>query len=142
MTYGPVMTEAEYNTPLPQELARSYFRDVLRGIEYLNFQKIIHRDIKPSNVLLSEDGVAKIADFGVSTQLQGAPTLLRDVQGTPAFMAPELFAEVPLYDGNSADIWSLGATLFTLTVGTPPFMADTEPQLVQVSSSSAQTSGC
>jgi len=45
--YGAIMTEAEYNTPLEPEAARAYFRDVVKGLEYLFFQRIIHRDIKP-----------------------------------------------------------------------------------------------
>jgi [calcium/calmodulin-dependent protein kinase] kinase len=127
---GPIMTEAEYNTPLPAALARAYFRDILKGLEYLHFQRVIHRDLKPSNILVSKDGAAKIGDFGVSCLLKDDTELLTDVAGTPAFMSPELFADHPHYDGHAADIWALGATLYCLVVGHPPYMANSERELV------------
>ena len=139
---GPVMTEAEYNTPLAPPVARAYFRDILQGLEYLHFQRVIHRDLKPSNVLVSNDGHAKIGDFGVSVVLRApgggggggggdlAADTLTEVAGTPAFMAPELFDDAPRYSGRAADVWALGATLYCLTVGRPPYMANSERELV------------
>ena len=75
------MTEAEYHSPLPGEVARAYFRDVLVGLEYLHFQRIVHRDIKPSNILVAGDGRACIGDFGVSLMLKRDGELLADVAG-------------------------------------------------------------
>jgi serine/threonine protein kinase len=64
---GPVMQDKlEGQEPLPEESARSYFRQLLRGLEYLHFHGIVHRDIKPSNLLVNNRGVLKISDFGVS----------------------------------------------------------------------------
>jgi serine/threonine protein kinase len=60
------MPDAEYSEPFPEELARKYFRDVLKGIHYLHSKGIVHRDLKPQNLLLSASGVVKIADFGAS----------------------------------------------------------------------------
>lgn len=96
MANGSIMEEEEYQDPLDPELARQYFRDVLRGLEYLHFQRVSHRDIKPSNVLINIDKdnpQAKLADFGVSAVLPDDSNLLKDPQGTPAYMAPELFDE-------------------------------------------------
>lgn len=73
----------------------------------------------------------KIGDFGVSTILRSDTEKLKDVAGTPAFMAPELFDESPLYSGQAVDIWALGATLYTMVVGHPPFMANNEHELVE-----------
>ncbi|KAJ4930153.1 hypothetical protein JOQ06_019166 [Pogonophryne albipinna] len=92
MPKGPVM-EVPSDTPLSEEQARLYFRDVILGMEYLHYQKIVHRDIKPSNLLLGDDGHVKIADFGVSNQFEGNDALLSSTAGTPAFMAPETLSD-------------------------------------------------
>ncbi|GLD75361.1 calcium/calmodulin-dependent protein kinase kinase 1 isoform X1 [Lates japonicus] len=92
MRKGPVM-EVPADNPLSEEQARLYFRDVILGIEYLHYQKIVHRDIKPSNLLLGDDGHVKIADFGVSNQFEGNDALLSSTAGTPAFMAPETLSD-------------------------------------------------
>lgn len=115
-------------------MARQYFRDVLKGLEYLHFQRVSHRDIKPSNVLINNDKdnpQAKLADFGVAAVLPDDSNMLRDPQGTPAYMAPELFDDAAEhgYDGFQADVYSLGATLFNLVVGRPPFLANSQAEL-------------
>uniref|UniRef100_A0A674EJS4 Calcium/calmodulin-dependent protein kinase kinase 1, alpha b n=1 Tax=Salmo trutta TaxID=8032 RepID=A0A674EJS4_SALTR len=92
MPKGPVM-EVPSDTPFTEEQARFYFRDIILGIEYLHYQKIIHRDIKPSNLLLGDNGHVKIADFGVSNQFEGSDALLSSSAGTPAFMAPEMMTD-------------------------------------------------
>uniref|UniRef100_A0A8C7WCL9 Protein kinase domain-containing protein n=1 Tax=Oncorhynchus mykiss TaxID=8022 RepID=A0A8C7WCL9_ONCMY len=92
MPKGPVM-EVPSDTPFTEGQARFYFRDILLGIEYLHYQKIIHRDIKPSNLLLGDNGHVKIADFGVSNQFEGSDALLSSSAGTPAFMAPEMMTD-------------------------------------------------
>ena len=64
-----------------------YFRDVVLGLEYLHYQKIIHRDIKPSNLLVSDENRIKIADFGICNEFRGDDDSLRTITfGTPAFM--------------------------------------------------------
>ncbi|MGH0134203.1 UNVERIFIED_CONTAM: hypothetical protein FKN15_054936 [Acipenser sinensis] len=92
MKKGPVM-EVPTDSPFTEEQTRVYFRDVVLGIEYLHYQKIVHRDIKPSNLLLGDDGHIKIADFGVSNQFEGNDALLSSTAGTPAFMAPETLSD-------------------------------------------------
>ncbi len=131
MAMGPVMEEAEACDPLDEALSRVYFRSVLRGLEYLHFQRVVHRDIKPANILVSDSGEAKLADFGVAAVLPEGATSLRDVQGTPAFMAPELFGDIEEYDGFAVDIWALGATLFNLVTGRPPFLASSQMELAE-----------
>uniref|UniRef100_A0A9J8BTM9 Calcium/calmodulin-dependent protein kinase kinase 1, alpha b n=1 Tax=Cyprinus carpio carpio TaxID=630221 RepID=A0A9J8BTM9_CYPCA len=108
---NPVM-EIPTDSPLTEEMGRFYFRDVLLGIEYLHYQKIIHRDIKPSNLLLGDDGHIKIADFGVSNVFEGNDAFLSDSAGTPAFMAPETLTDQDLrFSGKTSILYYLQSTL-------------------------------
>ncbi|KAI8518789.1 Calcium calmodulin-dependent protein kinase kinase 2 [Branchiostoma belcheri] len=118
---GPVL-EVPTNNPLSEDQARQYFRDVLLGLEYLQYQKIIHGDIKPSNLLLGDDGHVKIADFGVSNEYDGVDALMSSSVGTPAFMAPETLSEsTDKYSGKGLDVWALGITLYCFVYGHCPF---------------------
>ncbi|XP_023653018.2 calcium/calmodulin-dependent protein kinase kinase 1b [Paramormyrops kingsleyae] len=122
MQRGPV-TEVPTDSPLSEEQALLYFRDVVLGIEYLHFQKIIHRDIKPSNLLLGDDGHVKIADFGVSNKFEGSDAQLSSTAGTPAFMAPEMLTDhVQNFSGKALDVWALGITLYCFVFGKCPFI--------------------
>ncbi|XP_061461172.1 calcium/calmodulin-dependent protein kinase kinase 1 isoform X2 [Rhineura floridana] len=119
---GPVM-DVPCDTPFTEEQARLYFRDIVLGIEYLHYQKIIHRDIKPSNLLLGDDGHVKIADFGVSNQFEGNDAQLSSTAGTPAFMAPEALSDSgKSFSGKALDVWAMGITLFCFVYGKCPFI--------------------
>ncbi|XP_071761270.2 calcium/calmodulin-dependent protein kinase kinase 2 [Centroberyx gerrardi] len=119
---GAVM-EVPTDKPFSEDQARFYFQDLLRGIEFLHYQKIIHRDIKPSNLLVGEDGHIKIADFGVSNQFEGADALLTSTVGTPAFLAPETLSETRKnFSGKALDVWAMGVTLYCFAFGVCPFM--------------------
>uniref|UniRef100_A0A8D0L8L5 Calcium/calmodulin dependent protein kinase kinase 2 n=1 Tax=Sphenodon punctatus TaxID=8508 RepID=A0A8D0L8L5_SPHPU len=118
----PVM-EIPTIKPLTEDQARFYFQDLIKGIEYLHYQRIIHRDIKPSNLLVGEDGHIKIADFGVSNEFKGADALLTNTVGTPAFMAPETLSETrKIFSGKALDAWAMGVTLYCFVFGQCPFM--------------------
>uniref|UniRef100_H3BG70 calcium/calmodulin-dependent protein kinase n=1 Tax=Latimeria chalumnae TaxID=7897 RepID=H3BG70_LATCH len=122
MSKGPVM-EVPTDKPFTEEQTRIYFRDMVLGIEYLHYQKIIHRDIKPSNLLLGDDGHVKIADFGVSNQFEGNDALLSSTAGTPAFMAPETLTDSgEAFSGKALDVWAMGVTLYCFVFGKCPFM--------------------
>uniref|UniRef100_A0A667Z947 Si:ch73-62l21.1 n=1 Tax=Myripristis murdjan TaxID=586833 RepID=A0A667Z947_9TELE len=115
--------EVPTDKPFSEDQARFYFQDLLRGIEFLHYQKIIHRDIKPSNLLVGEDGHIKIADFGVSNQFEGADALLTSTVGTPAFLAPETLSETRKnFSGKALDVWAMGVTLYCFVFGACPFM--------------------
>uniref|UniRef100_A0A8D3CNB5 Si:ch73-62l21.1 n=1 Tax=Scophthalmus maximus TaxID=52904 RepID=A0A8D3CNB5_SCOMX len=122
-TVDQAVMEVPTDKPFSEDQARFYFQDLLRGIEYLHYQRIIHRDIKPSNLLVGEDGHVKIADFGVSNQFEGADALLTSTVGTPAFLAPEALSETRKnFSGKALDVWAMGVTLYCFVFGLCPFM--------------------
>uniref|UniRef100_A0A8C3AJW3 Si:ch73-62l21.1 n=1 Tax=Cyclopterus lumpus TaxID=8103 RepID=A0A8C3AJW3_CYCLU len=120
---GTAVMEVPSDKPFSEDQSRFYFQDLLRGIEYLHYQRIIHRDVKPSNLLVGEDGHIKIADFGVSNQFEGADALLTSTVGTPAFLAPEALSETRKnFSGKALDVWAMGVTLYCFVFGVCPFM--------------------
>jgi len=135
MQNGPIQAEELENDPLPVDVCRLVFRGMLAGLQYLHWQGVVHRDIKPSNVLIDKNNVAKIADFGTAALVPPEDDKLSDVQGTPAFQPPEVFdmerGSGKTYSGFAADMWSMGATLYSLAVGHPPYMAKDEMALVE-----------
>ncbi|KAK4106088.1 kinase-like protein [Parathielavia hyrcaniae] len=113
----------ESATPYPEETCRHYFRDLILGIEYLHSQGVVHRDIKPDNLLLTEDNVLKIVDFGVSEIFERSNDMrTAKSAGSPAFLPPELcVAKHGDVSGKAADIWSMGVSLYCLRYGRIPF---------------------
>jgi serine/threonine protein kinase len=111
--------------PLPPREAAGLVRKVAEAVAYAHGHGIIHRDLKPGNVLLDPDGQPKVTDFGLAKNLAGDSQLTGtgQVMGTPSYMPPEQaegkFKEI----GAAADIYSLGAILYCLLTGRPPFQA-------------------
>jgi eukaryotic-like serine/threonine-protein kinase len=112
-------------TPLPPRQAAELVQTLARAIHAAHQRGIVHRDLKPANVLLTTDGVPKITDFGLAKRLDADTrhTQTGAVLGTPDFMAPEQAEGKTV--GPPADIHALGAILYLLLTGHPPFPAAT-----------------
>jgi serine/threonine protein kinase len=112
--------------PLPGRVAADYLRRIARAVQHAHQHGVIHRDLKPSNILLDRDNEPHISDFGLAKQLGGDPGHTRTgaVLGTPSYMAPEQ-AQGRRDIGLAADIYGLGAILYDLITGRPPFQAET-----------------
>ena len=104
---------------LSEDVARRYFRQLVAGVEHAHKHLVLHRDIKPDNILVDAQGKLCLGDFGLSAMLADADAMLHTQVGTVQYMAPEVVR------GSSyaapADVWSLGATLYVMLVGTCPF---------------------
>jgi serine/threonine-protein kinase len=107
---------------LPLEQAVQLALEVAEALDYAHAQGVTHRDVKPGNILITQDGHAKIADFGIAKLNLAHFTLPGKVLGTPAYMAPEQLSGEGA-DGRS-DLFSLGVILYAMTVGHSPFQGD------------------
>jgi serine/threonine-protein kinase len=94
-------------------------KDVLAGLAYCHERGVVHRDIKPANIMITPEGQAKIADFGIARIESSSMTQAGTVLGTPAYMSPEQFMGV-VVDART-DIYSTGVLLFQLLTGERPF---------------------
>jgi serine/threonine protein kinase len=107
---------------LPLETAVQIALEVADALDCAHGQGVVHRDLKPANILITEDGRAKIADFGIAKLNLASQTMAGVVLGTPAFMSPEQL-NGDAVDGRS-DLFSLGVILYTLLTGYRPFQGN------------------
>jgi serine/threonine protein kinase len=114
LSMGRTLSEVEVSTIMKM---------VLKGLIYIHKLNLIHRDIKGSNIMLSEDGYAKLGDFGIGIQLKNNE-FRTSKKGSPHWMSPQVILNKN-YD-TKTDIWSLGITCLELVEGEPPF-ADLNP---------------
>ncbi|KAB8247973.1 kinase-like domain-containing protein [Aspergillus flavus] len=125
---------------------KCFFKQMLRGVAYMHSHGIAHHDIKPENLVLADDNVLKLIDFGLSEVFadllppdsKGERKLGRvrefpaRLYGTPAYLPPELFQGVYSYDARALDVWSCAITAFAIFAGDVPWdLADDEDKSYQ-----------
>lgn len=122
---GTSISEAIRLNPAENRVAAEWMEPICRAVEAVHRQGILHRDLKPQNILLeSATGRSLLADFGLAKLAddETAMTQTGDAVGTPAYMSPEQFEDASRI-GAAADIYGLGATLYCVLSGRPPFQA-------------------
>eukprot|EP01029_Cantina_marsupialis_P012950 TRINITY_DN2870_c0_g1_i2.p1 TRINITY_DN2870_c0_g1~~TRINITY_DN2870_c0_g1_i2.p1 ORF type:complete len:599 (-),score=97.31 TRINITY_DN2870_c0_g1_i2:98-1894(-) len=123
------------STKTDMSIIRSYFAQLVTGIEYCHRQGVCHRDLKPDNLLLSGDFVLKIGDFGLSALFRFPDEdnvddrkvkTMKSIVGSPHYVAPEIICSNANtgYDGSKADIWSMGVVLYAMIFQSLPFGRD------------------
>jgi tRNA A-37 threonylcarbamoyl transferase component Bud32 len=110
--------------PLEERRVAGIGLAALQGLMACHEQDVYHRDVKPANIVLSDNGVVRLVDFGIARIVGENPlTLESNVIGTPEFLAPELLTDHQA--GQATDLWALGVTLYCALEGRSPFRAET-----------------
>lgn len=116
---GELLHYLMHTGAFPEEVARTYFQQLMNALQTCHSEGIYHRDLKPENLILDESFNLKIADFGLSFVASSARDICATSCGTQSYMAPEVVAHAE-YDGAKADVWSAGIVLFIMLSGNPP----------------------
>lgn len=120
--FGTLQDIIDKNINIDEMIIGSIFKQIISGLKYLHSHGICHHDVKPSNILICENGMAKLSDFGIGHSFQSAD----EVFGSPAYQAPEFFDDDDdiEIDPIKEDIWSLGVTLYETAFGKLPFFGE------------------
>lgn len=132
---GPSLKkDLEEQKVIPEERALAIVRDVAKALEAIGAHHMVHRDIKPDNILITTHGETKLADLGLAKQLDDDASLTQSGQavGTPHYMSPEQVRGIFQECDIRTDIYSLGATLFHLVTGKPPFSGATSALIMSM----------
>lgn len=124
---GPSLRQVIREHPLNPLQAAEQMSVVAEAVHFAHSREILHRDLKPSNIFVRASGRPCVGDFGIAKRLRSASdlTFTGQVLGTPSYMSPEQTCGLAGEVGISSDVYSLGAILYELLVGRPPFRAET-----------------
>jgi TolB-like protein len=131
---GGQLDEVVKRTPMPVRQAAELMAKVARTVHYAHEHGILHRDIKPGNILLDVRGEPHLTDFGLARLLESESTVTRtlEVLGTPSYMAPEQAAGNNTKLTSATDVYGLGAVLYQLLTGHPPFAGGTTYETIKL----------
>jgi WD40 repeat protein len=116
---------------LREEDAATLLLGIAEGVAHAHAKGIIHRDLKPVNVLLAKDGTPKVADFGLARLENQELTSTGALLGTPSYMPPEQASGRVREIGPASDVYALGAMLFEMLAGRPPFKGDSPFEIIR-----------
>jgi serine/threonine protein kinase/Tfp pilus assembly protein PilF len=131
---GGQLDELVKREPMPPRHAAELIAKVARTVHYAHERGILHRDIKPGNILLDKDGEPHLTDFGLARLVEAESTVTRtlEVMGTPSYMAPEQAAGETTKFSKATDVYGLGAVLYQLITGQPPFAGGTTYETIKL----------
>src|SRR5258705_7450567 len=131
---GGQLAEVVKHTPMSTRQAAELIAKVARTVHYAHEHGILHRDIKPGNILLDTEGEPHLTDFGLARLVETESTVTRttEVLGTPSYMAPEQASGNNVALTSATDIYGLGAVLYHLLTGRPPFAGGTSFETVRL----------
>jgi len=120
---GQTLAQKISSGPLPERDAARLLRSIARAIQYAHDQGVVHRDLKPANILLDHQGEPHVSDFGLAKRTSANVSLTQSgaILGTPSYLAPEQASGDRGTIGPRCDVYSLGAILYALLTGRPPF---------------------
>src|SRR6266550_7850753 len=131
---GGQLDQVAKRQPIPHRRAVELIAKVSRTVHYAHEHGILHRDIKPGNILLDAKGEPHLTDFGLArlVESESSVTHTLDVLGTPSYMAPEQAAGNNAAVGSVTDVYGLGAVLYQLLTGQPPFAGGTTYETIKL----------
>jgi TolB-like protein/Flp pilus assembly protein TadD len=131
---GGQLDEVVRRTPMSIRQAAELIAKVARTVHYAHEHGILHRDIKPGNILLDAKGEPHLTDFGLARLIESESSVTQtlDVLGTPSYMAPEQAVGNNLSVSNTTDVYGLGAVLYQLLTGHPPFAGGTTYETIKL----------
>ncbi|HEV8068355.1 MAG TPA: tetratricopeptide repeat protein [Planctomycetaceae bacterium] len=124
---GQSLAQLARESPLPAARAAEYVRTIAEAIEFAHRQGTLHRDVKPSNILIDAFDQPRVTDFGLAKRIEATESALTttgSLVGTPSYMSPEQAGAEGGKLGPASDVYSLGAVLYELVTGRPPFLAE------------------